>query len=260
MSLIVAPFATGLWPTGTGLTGASSPAAWSPSDLGANLVAWWKADGTLWQDAGTTPATADGDPVGRWEDASTSARHANQTTAGFRPLLKIVSGKNYIRFDGTDDLLTFTTADLAAFSVALVHTVTASAGQAWSGPVNWRTVSENGFQLVRDEGANTAYTPHLVVWNGAAESANKKRNAGSLGNGVALTQYLWTSTPILHISSADVAIANGATGFGFAGGAIGKGFDEFAGDIAEIIVCDKVLSAGEITSLEGYYATKWSVT
>lgn len=250
-------FPSGLWPVGVKKAGSTAP-AWTPATV-SGLKAWWKADGTLWQDAGSTPATADGDPVGRWEDASGLARHANQGTAGLKPILKIISGKNYVRFDGTDDLLTFTTVDLAAFTVFVVHTVTASAGTAFSGPLNWRTNSENGFQLNRSNGVNTAYTPHLTIWNGSSETANKERQAGSLGNGVALTEYMWSSTPALRITEADVTIATNVTGFNFLGGAIGKGFACMSGDIAEIFVYDSVLSAGNITLAETYLTGRWGV-
>lgn len=58
----------------------------------------------LYQDSGfTTAATADGDPVGGWKDLSTNALHMTQGTSGNRPLLKIVSSKNEILFDGSND-------------------------------------------------------------------------------------------------------------------------------------------------------------
>lgn len=78
----------------------------------ANCAGIWTADGTLWQDsARTIAATADGDPVASWDDASGNSNHAKQTTAGKRPLLKtnILNGHPAIRFDGADDLLTLTT-------------------------------------------------------------------------------------------------------------------------------------------------------
>jgi hypothetical protein len=95
----------------------------SPTDI-AGCKLWLAADGTLWQDsARTTPATADGDPVGAWDDASGGGNHATQATAGFRPLLKtaIVNSKPVIRFDGTDDFLSAAIAadaSVTAFFVA----------------------------------------------------------------------------------------------------------------------------------------------
>jgi lysophospholipase L1-like esterase len=52
------------------------------------LKAYYKADAGLWQDtAGTTPAVANADPVGRWDDQSGNGYHLTQATAGNRPTL-----------------------------------------------------------------------------------------------------------------------------------------------------------------------------
>lgn len=60
----------------------------------------------LFQDtAGTTPVTADGDPVGRDVDQSGKGNNALQATAGKRPFWKLNSGKPYILMDGVDDFL-----------------------------------------------------------------------------------------------------------------------------------------------------------
>lgn len=73
-----------------------SPSAWyDPSDLS-----------TLFQDsAGTTPVTADGDPVGKMLDKSGNGNHLTQATAGSRPLYKTSGGLSWLLFDGVDDYL-----------------------------------------------------------------------------------------------------------------------------------------------------------
>lgn len=81
--------------------------SFSPSQI-SGLAAWYKADGTLWQDsARTVPATANNDPVGAWDDASGNGNHALQATAGNRPLLSssFLNGKPGIAFDGSNDML-----------------------------------------------------------------------------------------------------------------------------------------------------------
>jgi len=88
----------------------------SPASI-SGLTAWYKADGTLWQDsARTTPAVLDADPVGAWDDASGNGNHLTQATTTKRGTLKlnIKSGKPIIRFDGVDDNLRS-----AAFGAAL---------------------------------------------------------------------------------------------------------------------------------------------
>ncbi len=87
-----------------------SVVAFSPLDL-ANLLAWYKADGTLWQDsARTTPVASDANPIGAWDDESGNGNHAIQATGAKRPTYKtgIINGRPTVRGDGIDDLLSFT--------------------------------------------------------------------------------------------------------------------------------------------------------
>lgn len=57
-----------------------------PSDF-SGLELWFKDTG-FWQDsARTTPATANGDPIGAWDDQSGNGRHLTQPTSGNRPTL-----------------------------------------------------------------------------------------------------------------------------------------------------------------------------
>lgn len=94
----------------------------APTDI-ANLVLWLKADGTKWQDsARTTSATADGDPVGAWDDESGNSSHVLQGTSGYRPTLKtgLINSLPAIRFDGYDDIMSAsisTGTDVSVFSV-----------------------------------------------------------------------------------------------------------------------------------------------
>ena len=78
------------------LFSASQAGAWyDPSDIT-----------TLYQDAaGTTPATADGDPVGRMLDKSGNGNHATQTVSGSRPVYRTDGTLHWLEFDGVDDLL-----------------------------------------------------------------------------------------------------------------------------------------------------------
>ncbi len=85
-----------------GVTSSASSAAPSPP---AGSTGWWKAYSGVYSDAGTTPATVDGTAVYRMAD-NVASNHADQVTLGLRPLLKTaqtVSGRNVLRYDGSDD-------------------------------------------------------------------------------------------------------------------------------------------------------------
>ena len=88
---------------------ATPKGAFSPSSI-AGLQLWLDASDstTLFTDsAGSTPATADGDPVGYWGDKSGNTNNTTQADGTKKPLLKLATqnSKNSVRFDGSNDNL-----------------------------------------------------------------------------------------------------------------------------------------------------------
>jgi hypothetical protein len=84
---------------------ASANALWTPAALFANgeLGIWLDASdySTLFQDsAGSTPVTANSQPVGLWQDKSGNGNHVTQASSGRRGITNTTSGKFYIEFDG----------------------------------------------------------------------------------------------------------------------------------------------------------------
>ncbi len=86
---------------------------WSLGPLNALSIqpdVWLNGLGNTWQDtARTIAASADGDPVGSWEDSSGSNNHAIQATSGKRFILKKggngLNGYSVLRSDGSNDTL-----------------------------------------------------------------------------------------------------------------------------------------------------------
>lgn len=99
-----------------------SETEWTPASI-PNLFGWWDASDltTLFQDsAGTTPVTANADPVGRMSDKSGNNRHMIQPTSGARPTY--VSATKGVVGDGSADFLLsiFTAVTLTAQTTFLV--------------------------------------------------------------------------------------------------------------------------------------------
>src|SRR5690554_7517128 len=60
----------------------------------------------LFQDAaGTTPVTADGDPVGLMLDISGNGNHASQSVSGARPIYRTDGTLHWLQFDGASNRL-----------------------------------------------------------------------------------------------------------------------------------------------------------
>ena len=94
--------------------------AWSPLDLGADLMMWQPLDdpAELWQASdGTTAVSADNDPIGRAVDQSANARHANQSTSGARPRFR-TGTPNYAEFGPDDYLIAGNNYNSTAFGFA----------------------------------------------------------------------------------------------------------------------------------------------
>ena len=92
-------------------------AGFSPLSLFASgeVGAWYDPSdlSTMFQDsAGTTPVTADGQPVGLILDKSGRGNHASQATTAARPLYKTDGTYHWLKFDGVDDTLSTAAIDL----------------------------------------------------------------------------------------------------------------------------------------------------
>lgn len=82
--------------------------SWVPGRLFQNgeQGAWYDPSdlSTLFQDAaGTTPVTADGDPVGLMLDKSGNGNHATQAVAASRPIYRTDGTLHWLEGDGIDD-------------------------------------------------------------------------------------------------------------------------------------------------------------
>ena len=77
---------------------------WAQGQQGAFYAPWDL--NTLFQDsAGTTPVTADGDPVGLMLDKSGNGNHASQSTTAAKPTYRTDGTLHWLEFDGVDDYM-----------------------------------------------------------------------------------------------------------------------------------------------------------
>ena len=245
---------------------ATPKGAFSPSSI-AGLQLWLDASdsSTLFTDsAGSTPATADGDPVGRWADKSGNSNHTLQTDGTKKPLLKvnILNGKSIIRNDGVNDFLKSTTggadSSFTVFATNIkrggqgLNMMAVSMGEETTGkrrciwhPANgntWpNTISFNGFS--RDVQADLPWV------TGTANIAQFINTSGAIQ--IAKNNSAWTT------STSPGIVAYTATSIFL--GSNNQMTEIFNGDYAEVLVYAASLSDANRTLILDYLNTKWSI-
>lgn len=222
----------------------------APGDLAANLVLWLKAGVGV---TGTTNASA-------WADQSDSNENATQGTGGSQPTItaNAVNFNQALSFDGGDFL-----------SLGNIMDYTPGTDD-WSFFCVFNT-NGTGSLLARGGGttANRQYQYLVTGGNYAQITGGTREDGGITATGA------WNMTSALVNGTDDdvdswlngtVDINNGAIGTNtetenviIGARTNGTGF-LFTGDISEIIMYDKELSASERESLETYLAIKYGIT
>lgn len=116
-----------------GLRGVIPGVVWTPAALFADgqQGVWYEPKPEyLYQDsAGTTPVTADGQPVGYMQDLSGNGNHATQSTAAAKPLYRTDGTLHWLEGDGVDDYLYHGLALLGSItSIAAAESLLATSG------------------------------------------------------------------------------------------------------------------------------------
>ena len=130
-------------------------AMYDPSDLS-----------TLFQDsAGTTPVTADSQPVGRMLDVSGNGNHATQATASRRPLYRTDGTLHWFEFDGFNDRMAVPTITTSVGPVTLASAAVTNDGNTERTTYIFDVLSASSERLVWAASADNAGT--CGIFNGA---------------------------------------------------------------------------------------------
>jgi hypothetical protein len=224
----------------------------------ANLELWLDASdaATLFQDsAGTTAATANNDPVGRWSDKSGNGRNATQGTAGARPLLKtaLQNGRAMLRTDGTDDVLSlpdFLTGFTAGEIFAVVKSVNAK-GSRQDGLWTF-SVPDSGYYTFTDS----------QVYDGFGTDTRKTVGAISGDTNIArvINVYSAANDWAFRLDNTEV-FSTGTNTVSFrADPSIGSnaGAPQFGNhDWGEVVLYSRKLTTAERSAVTAYLAAKW---
>lgn len=225
----------------------------------ANLALWLDPEYGLYQDsAGTTVASADGDPVGRWVDRM-GLSVWEQTTASKRPTLRtnVQNGRRILRCDGVDDVLRMTTTvqapiptlNTGPWSVlavakrtgagtgieAIFHHDSVYLAGRFSGNANW------GVYIT----ASVVSGDNLSSFKVIGSVARALNDIDMLTNGVKTNR---TNGSAWYVTSND--------GVGASGGS--SDIQHFGGDVAEILMYSAALSQSEWAAAVAYLNSRWA--
>jgi hypothetical protein len=221
---------------------AVAAAAFTPTDI-ASLAAWWDAsdESTITDVYGS---------VSQWDDKSGNGRHASQGTASLQPITgtRTINGLNVIDFTNGDRLTTGTfgpiTQPLEIWAVVQFDSSTV-------GYITEGLDSSNRF--------TTGHFSNLWVLNAGNFLDGTTTVATALH---AIRALFDTTSSELWVDGASEITGNAGSNE-LDGLNIGGRYDNanwVDGRIAEILLFNDELSAGDVTDLETYLANKWGVS
>ena len=221
-----------------------------PLPVTSGLKGHYADTGPFWQDSSRTArATADGDPIGAWDDKSGNANHLVQATSGRKPLLKvgILNGRKVARGDGIDDWLE------KAFTVGAQPTTVFVVGKCLTSGGNdlWSSMG-GGVEFKRNGAGWYVYSGTVLGMNGGSSDANFHVLSLKL-NGA--SSELWKDGALNLSGSPGPGGMDGLCLFN-QGSAHGS---PESGDIAELAVYNRLLDAGEFAAVRDYLRTKYAL-
>jgi hypothetical protein len=243
--------------------------SFQPTDL-SGLKLWLDANDldTLWQDSSqTTAVSANNDPVGAWEDKSGNNHDVSQATSGKRPTYKtgIQNGLPIIRFDGTNDTLsrTITGNAILATNAATIYLAMLQDGTkdiniilAWDAPDN-----ANRFRLFAAFSDDKLYFDHGNSSSGGRISVAQPAGWNDVfhlvelfRDGTTTAEIIVDGTTLVSSNMSDGLDTSGSYNFQIV---LDGGY--FKGDLAEIVIYNRALTATERGQVESYLSDKWGI-
>ena len=234
---------------------------WTPSQIATALWLDGSDASTLYDaTSGGSLVAADGQ-VARWEDKSGNAKHATQGAAGSRPLRKIArqNGLDAILFDGTDDLMANTLANVTTGNektvIAIAKSKHAGGGTIFGSRLNNRhfiaRILQSGGTSFASGDATTTNVSTTFDFTTPMQSymLHAFRSPASL-----IIEY--RAHGLTRTTSGTILSDTGGTGFAV-GSIHASAFQTWPGDICEVIVLDSYASTATVELCEGYLAWKW---
>ncbi len=222
-----------------------------------------KSELKLWLRADYGVSTGAGNVVTSWADQSGLGNHGTQSTTSNQPIAvsSAINGLPVVRFDGSNDFLSVADSPATRPVTPTIYLVAKRSGGGNSGAIFYKSDSTsfaNGYGFIRQGSGDTygffvnSNSTNKVTATVSASSeflAQLSYNKSSLAvliNGSPLAPF-WMSQDIAH-STQPLRI-----------GGSGSGTQSFGGDIAEVLLFDRVLTLSEQAAVEKYLSTRYNL-
>ncbi len=240
-------------------------------------VLWLKADAGTYTDAGVTLAT-NGQTVQQWNDQSGNNKHATQATAANRPKLitNVLNGKPVMRFSTASGFnqLVVPAIDLSVTNktdLFIVYKI--NSGNVFFENTADANVSTTGFTMYDNPQAGSGASVTLrgdvgysavfshkdcdkyIVAEGTFDKSASTNEANVRVNGVL------NPPPVSQPFNSDNTnnFGNNVSYIGYRGAGAANGALPMSGDIAEIILFNRLLTSAERVNVESYLINKYDL-
>lgn len=209
-----------------------------PTDVGG-LVLWLRAD--------TITGLSDGDPVSTWLDESGNGTDATSSSA-LRPTYQTseINGLPVVRFDGTDDRISWSAISGRSFFVVYRPAGTQPAGSALWGHAGSTEHMFNFFSPADNTWCDNFFAP--AAWQSGAWRKNGSSMTPTATNTLDINSWQYVS----------VVTTSGRTINQTEDNTTGAGRVPY-GDIAEYFIYDNDIGGTAIAAAEAYLAGKYGL-
>lgn len=230
-------------------------AAWTPASI-AGL--------SLWYDATQIAGLVNNDPVATWTDASVNANNATQGTVSARPTYKtnVQNSKPAVLFDGVDDVLAIgTPLTSATYTIFIVQQTSGDGCLLGNGSAGGNTQFRIGYPA-----SNKLQWYSVNSGSGGANNPAESSALATARTSFSAVAFASTGTTVNFYENNTArggggnSIAGTGDGIGSVGGIRAQGTPVvlLTGYIAEVIIYNSALSAGDRTLVFDYLAAKWA--
>jgi len=217
-------------------------------------------DIALWMIADSGITASEASLVSQWNDLSGNGLHATQPTGGNQPTLvaEQLNGHSVIRFDGSNTYMTTPSFERGQnMSVVMVTKTTSTTG----GSYGWqRVLSDDLYMLIGYNNSDARNYFGNGAWQGGnalgSSQVNNFQIRSTIHNGISDKSYINGVASSVQNFTRSSHTAPLTIGAGFENGSY---VQHLSGDIAEIIIFNKLLTDAERLAIEGKLTLKYKI-